>query len=34
MWEVVNSKPFDYAIMTCIVLNMFQMAIDHEGASP
>ena len=34
MWEIVVSDPFDYAIMICIVLNMFQMALDHDGAGP
>jgi len=37
MWEVVTSEKkcsLDVFIMICIVLNMFQMAIDHEGASP
>ena len=29
----VNSNLFEYFIMTCIVLNMFQMAIDYEGSS-
>ena len=34
MHQVVESNPFEYTIMTCIVLNMFQMALDHDGASP
>ena len=33
-WVLITSDPFDIAIMCCIVLNMFQMALDHEGASP
>ena len=33
MYKLVESNPFDIAIMVCIVLNMFQMALDHEGAS-
>jgi len=34
LWEIVQSMPFDIGIMICIVLNMLQMALDHEGASP
>ena len=34
MWQLVNSTSFDYIIMIFIVLNMLQMALDHEGASP
>lgn len=34
MWQFVQSNPFEYTIMTCIVLNMLQMALDHDGASP
>jgi len=30
----VQSDPFDISIMACIMLNMLQMALDHEGASP
>ena len=33
MYELVESTAFDITIMVCIVLNMFQMALDHEGAS-
>ena len=33
MYLVVESTTFDIVIMVCIVLNMFQMALDHEGAS-
>ena len=33
-WKLVQSDLFDISIMVCIVLNMMQMAIDHEGASP
>lgn len=31
--DLVSSNPFDYLIMTCIILNMFQMACFAEGAS-
>jgi len=34
LWDLITSTPFDIAIMICIVLNMLQMALDHEGASP
>lgn len=34
LYKLVNNDTFDLAIMACIVLNMFQMALDHEGASP
>ena len=34
LWEIITSDPFDYFIMICIVLNMFQMALDHDGAGP
>lgn len=33
MWHIVQSNTFDIAIMVCIVLNMFQMALDFEGSS-
>lgn len=33
MWRIVNSEVFDISIMVCIVLNMMQMALDHEGAT-
>lgn len=34
MWSIVQSNRFEIAIMCCIVLNMLQMALDHEGAGP
>jgi len=34
MWKVVQGQKFENIIMICIVLNMLQMALDHEGASP
>lgn len=34
LWKFIQSDPFEYGIMICIVLNMMQMALDHEGASP
>jgi len=34
MYNFVESSKFEITIMVCIVLNMFQMALDHEGASP
>jgi hypothetical protein len=34
LWKIITSDPFDIAIMIFIVLNMLQMALDHEGASP
>ena len=34
MWVVVESPAFEYSIMVCIVLNMLQMALDHDGSSP
>ena len=34
LYKVAESDTFDIAIMACIVLNMLQMALDHEGASP
>ena len=34
LYKLVNNDTFDLVIMACIVLNMFQMALDHEGASP
>ena len=33
MHWLVNLDKFEIAIMICIVLNMFQMALDHEGAN-
>ena len=33
VWRLVTSKPFDYGIMVCIVLNMCSMALSYEGAS-
>ena len=33
MYNLIIGNPFDITIMICIVLNMFQMALDHEGAS-
>jgi len=30
----VGSNKFDIFIMACIVLNMCQMALNYEGASP
>ena len=34
MWRIVESTHFEISIMICIVLNMFQMALDHDGSSP
>ena len=34
IYNLIIGDPFDIAIMACIVLNMFQMGMDHEGASP
>ena len=34
MWEFIETDSFDFGIMICIVLNMLQMALDHDGASP
>ena len=34
VWGIVNSDVFEITIMVCIVLNMLQMALDHEGALP
>ena len=33
VWRLVTSKPFDYGIMICIVMNMCSMALSYEGAS-
>ena len=33
VWSLIKHDYFDFAIMSFIMLNMLQMAIDHEGAS-
>jgi hypothetical protein len=33
LYTLVTSNPFDYFIMSNIVLNMIQMALTHEGSS-
>jgi len=34
IWQIIESKIFEVTIMIFIVLNMFQMAADFEGAPP
>lgn len=34
IWQFIESKTFEITIMIFIVLNMFQMAADFEGAPP
>ena len=31
IWDIINTNAFDIMIMSFIVLNMIQMAMNYEG---